>query len=195
MIIIGVGVSPDTLTKEAIEAIENASIIYGSKRAIEIASRYIKSNSNEITDYKSLHLLPSNAIILSTGDPMLSGLGKYASKKDTVIAGISSLQIVCARLKINLTNLAIITAHGRETDIAKKEFIIELKLGKNIFLLPDKLFGVKEIIKIIKNNSNNLYDIFICENLGMDSERIVYGTIDNPPSNNSDLFCIMVVKI
>ena len=194
MIIIGVGVSSDTLTKEAIEAIKNAPIIYGSKRAIEIASKYITSNSYEIKDYEFLHLLPSGAVILSTGDPMLSGLGKYANKTDTIITGISSLQIACARLKVNLTNFAIITAHGRGADIAKKEFIMELNLEKNIFLLPDKLFGVEEIIEIIKNKSNNTYNIFICENLGMDCERIVCGTIDNPPLNNSDLFCIMIVK-
>ena len=42
MKIIGVGAGPGLLTKEAIKAIENAKIIFGSKRAIELAKEHIK---------------------------------------------------------------------------------------------------------------------------------------------------------
>ena len=41
MIIVGVGVGPNMLTEEAIEAISNATDVYGSPRSLELASKYI----------------------------------------------------------------------------------------------------------------------------------------------------------
>ena len=112
MIVVGVGVGPGMLTEEGIQAIRKASVVYGAKRALEIAQDYISCEAKPIKDYKSLHLLPADAVVLSTGDPMFSGLGKFAGEKDTVIPGISSMQVACARTKVNLTNLCAITAHG-----------------------------------------------------------------------------------
>ena len=76
MIVVGVGVGPGMLTEEGIEAIKKASVVYGSKRALELARKYIQSDANPIKDYKALQLLPADAVVLSTGDPMFSGLGK-----------------------------------------------------------------------------------------------------------------------
>src|SRR3990172_8100624 len=112
MKIIGVGAGPGLLTKEAIKAIENAKIIFGSRRAVELAKEYIKCKASILTDY-TLRNLPADAVVLSTGDPMLSGLGKYARKGDQIIPGISSLQIACARLCLEIDNIAVITAHSR----------------------------------------------------------------------------------
>jgi len=71
-------------------AIENAQVIFGSKRALELAKEHINA-SIILTDY-TLKTLPENAVVLSTGDPMLSGLGKYAKTgmklfRNLVIAG------------------------------------------------------------------------------------------------------------
>ncbi|TAH59319.1 MAG: cobalt-precorrin-7 (C(5))-methyltransferase, partial [Methanosarcina mazei] len=67
MIVVGVGVGPGMLTEEGIRAIKKASAVYGAKRAIELAQEYITCEAKTIKDYKSLHLLPADAVILSTG--------------------------------------------------------------------------------------------------------------------------------
>jgi len=69
------------LTEEGIQAIRKASVVYGAKRALEIAQDYISCEAKPIKDYKSLHLLPADAVILSTGDPMFSGLGNLQVKR------------------------------------------------------------------------------------------------------------------
>jgi len=86
MKIVGVGAGPNLLTQEAISAIENAIVIFGSGRAIELAKEHIRCEAHEIADY-TLSSLPEDAVILSTGDPMLSGLGKFAKKGDEIIPG------------------------------------------------------------------------------------------------------------
>jgi cobalt-precorrin-7 (C5)-methyltransferase len=193
MIIVGVGVGPGMLTQEAIEAIKNAPVIYSSKRALELASAYINCETREIENYRELHLLPEDAVVLSTGDPMFSGLGKFAGDGDRVIPGISSLQVTCARLGVNLTDIAAITAHGRGASLAKDALVQELKLGKNIFLLPDESFGVSEVLGILRKMQLNAR-IYVCENLGYPHERIESGTVDSPPAVESDMFCIVVVR-
>lgn len=193
MIIVGVGVGPNMLTQEAIEAIRNASVVYGSERAIELASKYIKCETCKIENYRTLHLLPKNAVVLSTGDPMFSGLGKFAGEGDKIIPGISSLQVACVRLGVNLSNLAVITAHGRDPAPAKKALVQELKLGKNIFMLPDTSFGTVEVAAVLRELEMDAR-IYACEDLGYPDERISCGNVDTPPLVGSGMYCIMVVR-
>ena len=193
MIVVGVGVGPGMLTEEGIEAIRNASIIYGAKRALELAQKYIACKTSTIKDYKSLHLLPDDAVVLSTGDPMFSGLGKFAGEKDTIIPGISSMQVACARTRVNLTNLTAITAHGRDFEPAKAELVRELKNGRNVFLLPDAKFGSKEVAEVLLEMGLSA-ELYTCENLGYPEERIAKGTPENPPIAETILYGLMVVQ-
>ena len=193
MIIVGVGVGPNMLTQEAMDAISNASIIYGSKRSIELAKDFINCEPQLIKDYKKLHLLPEDAVLLSTGDPMFSGLGKFAKEGDRIIPGISSLQVACSRLGVSLANLAAITAHGRDPAPAKEALIQELNLGKNIFMLPAPNFGPAEVAEILKELGIDAM-IYVCENIGYPDERIAGGSVDEPPVAESDLFAVMIVR-
>lgn len=171
MKIVGVGAGPNLLTREAIVAIESAELILGSKRAIELAKEYIRCKVHELEDY-TLVSLPENAVVLSTGDPMLSGLGKFAKKGDIIIPGISSLQLACCRLNLDLGNISVISAHSRDIEGVKKKLTEELRKNVDIFILPDATFGVNEIIYLIK--SLDLHrNITICEKLGYKDERII----------------------
>lgn len=193
MIVVGVGVGPGMLTEEGIRAIRTASVVYGAKRALELAQQYITCEAKVIKDYKSLHLLPADAVVLSTGDPMFSGLGKFAGEKDTVIPGISSMQAACARTKVNLTNLCAITAHGRDFEPAKTELVRELKYGRNIFLLPEEAFGSLEVAEILKEMGIEA-ELYACENLGYPDERIEKGTPQNPPVPTTILYGLLIVQ-
>ena len=77
MKIVGVGCGPGMLTEQATQAIRAAHLIYGSSRAIDMAKNLIPENCTvrSISDYRNLSQLPDNAVVLSTGDPMLAGLG------------------------------------------------------------------------------------------------------------------------
>jgi len=63
MIIVGVGAGPGMLTQEAIKAIGEAGLIYGSQRAVDIASDLFRTDSiiRIIEDYKQLRVLPEEA--------------------------------------------------------------------------------------------------------------------------------------
>lgn len=192
MKIVGVGAGPNLLTQEAISAIGNATLIFGSRRAIELVKEHIKCEAHEITDY-SLSSLPQDAVVLATGDPMLSGLGKYAKKGDEIIPGVSSLQLACSRLRLDVDSLSVITAHSRDIEKVKNQFIMELRNGKNVFLLPDSSFGVHEISQLLKSRSM-FRKLSICERLAYPDERISTGTTEEPPAAESNLYCIVITN-
>ncbi len=192
MITVGVGAGPNLLTLEAISAIENATVIFGSKRAIELAKEHIKCETHEITDY-TLNSLPQDAVVLSTGDPMLSGLGKFAKTRDKIIPGISSLQLACSRLRLDIDAISVITAHSRDVENVKNRLVAELRSGKNVFLLPDSSFGANEIADFLKSQGL-LRKISLCERLAYPDERISTGTTEQPPVAESNLHFIVISK-
>lgn len=190
MKIVGTGCGPGMLTEEAIRAIREAGKIYGSKRAIETVREYIVSGCpiEEIRDYKNLASLPSDSVVLSTGDPMLAGLGNLAGD---VIPGISSLQVAAARLHIPLPRISVVLAHGRDHSSAVTETVGELSRGKIVFLVADPGFDVKELAEALVPCYGD-DKIAVCEDLGYQDEQIRIGSYKEPPLPGSRLFSLLI---
>ena len=140
MMVIGVGCGPGMMTEEAIKELTKARTVCGSKRSLELARAHIRKDAKvvQVDDYAALEDMPEKAVLLSTGDPMLSGLG-YRSEK--VIPGISSMQAAYARLGAPLENTVIMSAQGKYQPIAIKNAVEEVLRGRNVFLLADATFS------------------------------------------------------
>jgi cobalt-precorrin-7 (C5)-methyltransferase len=190
MKIVGVGCGPGMLTETAIGVISGADLIYGSKRAIDTVRPYIRDGCNvqEIRDYRDLGTLPVNAVLLSTGDPMLAGLGYLPGE---VIPGISSLQVAAARLHLSLAKVSVVLAHGRDHTHATEKTLLELSRGKIVFLVPDPKFSVPELAKALVPGHREI-TMVVLENLGYPEENILMGTPDNPPRPASELFSLVI---
>jgi len=190
MKIIGVGCGPGLLTEQAIQELKQARSAYGSDRAIGLARAYLPKDCTvrSIDDYKKLPELPENAVILSTGDPMLAGLGYL---NGTVIPGISSLQIAAARLHIPLSRVTVVVAHGRGHEQGMQDTVEEVKRGKIVFLLADPKFSVSGLYSRLAELSLPL-QVAVCENLAYPGERIVAGDIASPPLPESGLYSLVI---
>jgi cobalt-precorrin-7 (C5)-methyltransferase len=190
MKIIGVGCGPGMLTEQAIREISRAATIYGSQRAIELAQLHFSPGCavKTIDDFKNLKKLPQDAVILSTGDPMLAGLGYLAGE---VIPGISSLQVATARLHIPVSQVSVVVAHGKGHEKGMQDTIGELKRGKIVFLLADPKFNVRELYTRLSTLSMPM-KIALCENLGYPSERILVQDIQSPPRPAESLYSLVI---
>ncbi|MDD1696375.1 MAG: cobalt-precorrin-7 (C(5))-methyltransferase [Methanoregula sp.] len=190
MKIIGVGCGPGLLTEQAITEISRARTIYGSDRAIEIAQPHISIDCKvkTIDDFKSLDKLPGDAVVLSTGDPMLSGLGFLAGE---VIPGISSLQVAAARLHIPISRVSIVVAHGRGHEKGMQETIEEITRGKIVFLLADPKFSVPELYTRLTPLSLPV-KVALCENLAYPNESIIIRGLESPPIPEEVLYCLVI---
>ena len=124
MKVVGVGCAPGLLTEEAIRVLRGSKRVYGSRRAIEIARESLPRSCevHEIRDYSSPDI-PEDAVLLSTGDPMLAGLGDRGGE---VITGISSLQLAFTRLRLPLARVSVVDGHARDHGQAIAETVEEL---------------------------------------------------------------------
>jgi len=190
MIIVGVGAGPLMLTEEARRAIARARLIYGSNRAIDLAREHIAPGTsvNVIENYRALNELPAEAVVLSTGDPMLSGLGYLDGE---VIPGISSLQVACARLKISELLVTAITVHGRSLDAEPIAF--ELARDRCVFLLTDDGTDIHGLCRILEERGLHR-DVAAFRDLGYPGERVVMGDTANPPEAPG-LSCVMIGRL
>jgi cobalt-precorrin-7 (C5)-methyltransferase len=190
MKIIGVGCGPGLLTEQAIQELKKARFAYGSDRAIGLARPFLPENCTvrSIDDYKKIGALPENAVILSTGDPMLAGLGYL---KGEVVPGISSLQVAVARLHIPLSRVIVIVAHGRGHEQGIRDTIDEIKRGKIVFLLADPKFSVDQLYCRLSDLALPL-QVAVCENLAYPKERIIVGSIDSPPHPETGLYSLVI---
>ena len=190
MKIIGVGCGPDLLTEQAIKLIRESSLIYGSDRAIMIARPYIRPDCmvRTIDDFKALPSLPGDATVLSTGDPMLAGLGYLEGE---VIPGISSLQLASARLRIPLARIVPVVAHGTGHKKGIEQTLEELERGMIVFLIADPKFDTGALFKALTRLKKDVR-VAACENLGYPDERIEIGTARAPPSVQNDLYSLMI---
>ncbi|MEN6516691.1 MAG: cobalt-precorrin-7 (C(5))-methyltransferase [Methanospirillum sp.] len=189
MRIVGVGCSPGFLTVRASAIIREADEVWGSARAIALAVDELRPGCpvHEIEDYRGLRELPRGAVVLSTGDPMLSGLGYLPGE---VEPGVSSLQLALARLRIPWTRVAVLTAHGRNHDEAVTAAADEVGRGRVVFLIADPAFPVQALADALSLLGDDIR-IAICENLGYPGERIACGTVAAPPEPSSALFVVL----
>ncbi len=189
MKIVGVGCGPGMLTEEAVFALKEARLVYGSRRAIELARKALARSCeiHEIRDYSSLDL-PEVAVLLSTGDPMLAGLGDRCGE---VIPGISSLQLAFARLRLPLVKVAVVDGHNRDRGRTISETVEEVRRGKIVFLLPDPSFPMADLAAMFRKERIPC-SIALCEDLGYPAERITLGTPEKPPVIQSRLFSLVV---
>jgi cobalt-precorrin-7 (C5)-methyltransferase len=189
MKVIGVGCAPGMLTGEAILVLKGARKVYGSHRAIEIAGAALPRSCeiHEIRDYSTLSI-PDDAVLLSTGDPMLAGLGDRGGE---VIPGISSLQLAFARLRLPLARVAVVDGHARDSSQAIAGTLEELRRGKIVFLLPDPSFPLEALAGALRSEGIPC-TIALCEDLGYPAERIARGTPEAPPAARSRLFSLVI---
>ncbi len=190
MKIIGVGCGPGMLTEQAIKELRRARTVFGSERAIGLARAYLPEGCmiRSIDDYKNLGKLHTDAVLLSTGDPMLAGLGYLSGE---VIPGISSLQVASARLHIPLSRVSVVVAHGRGHEKGMAETVDEVKRGKIVFLLADPKFNVRELYSRLAALSPPI-QVALCENLGYPEEKILVKTIESPPEPSAALYSLFI---
>ncbi len=190
MKVVGVGCGPGMLTEAAIMAVQNADVIYGSERAIARAMAFIPSSCavHVIADYRALRGVPETAVVLSTGDPMLAGLGYLGGE---IISGISSYQYACAKLHVPMTKTVIINAHAKDHDQAVADIFFEVKRGKIAFVIADPGFNVAALAMQLHEELQDCR-IAVCERLGYPDESIRIGDAHDPPLPSSPLFVVFV---
>ncbi len=174
VVVIGVGCCPGHLTEKAVEELKRAEVVFGSRRALEIAGGFVRGEVRELKrfDEETLRRIEElgkekRVAVLSTGDPMVAGLGRKV--RGEVVPGISSVQLALARLGIDLSEVIVLDCHGKGLgEIGERKLLI----------LADRNF-----------DPSGFKRYFVLENLGYENERVCENC-----DIRSDLVIVVVVE-
>ena len=212
--IVGVGPgSPDYVTPAARKTVQEAQVIIGAQRSLNLFEPDIHGETMALTA-KNLNAAlkyavesvekGKNVALLSTGDPGFSGLLKSILNSNlvralevNVIPGVSSIQACAARLGISWDDACLFTFHQGNVCVDKKEELATcLKAGRDAMLLPDfKEFPPKEIANfLIKSGLDSQTPVFICENLTLSDEKVTASTLEGVLKLDFHALCVMVIK-
>jgi len=162
--IVGAGICEGHITEIGKKIIGDADVVYGSKRALKLVRRYIKGEEvvlkrfdEEIRKNIEKEAEKTNVVVVSTGDPLVSGLGTLFD--GIVVPGISSVQVALAKLRVDLCDVLVVDAHAKKFEIKNRHLLI----------LADKKFDVSMF---------GHREVIVLENLCEKDERIIYGLAD-----------------
>jgi cobalt-precorrin-7 (C5)-methyltransferase len=211
--IVGTGPgSPEYITLAAKKAVQQAELVVGAQKSIELFKDYIRGETLILTAQSIQEALKQSVdsakndvktVLLSTGDPGFAGLLRsvldhklLSSNQINVIPAVSSLQVCAARLVICWDSARLFSFHEGVTEEKKAELAKAVLSGKDAFVLPDpKTFPPKEIASYLLNQGvKGKTQVFLCENLTLENEKILASTLAEAVNVNSASLCIMVIK-
>lgn len=196
--IIGLGPGNlDYITKKGENLISTSDVLIGGKRNLESIKNFegekivLDSNLREIIEYINNNKEKQISII-SSGDPLIYGIGRYLSKNIdnkmlNMVSGISSLQYIFSKIYVDMNDVYITSSHGKVPDF---DYILS---HKKVCMVTDSKIGPKQISReIIDRNLNKI--IVVGENLSYDNEKI---TIAKPEEiiriDNFDMNVVVIL--
>lgn len=200
--IVGIGPgSKDYLTSAALNIVELADVIFGSKRALDLFETKVekieldaKDMTKSFKDALGKAGNGKNVVILSTGDPGFSGILKPILKlnKDIeieVIPGISSVQLCAAKLKMPWDEANIVTMHGKGIS---EDILDAINNEKPSIILPN--FKPCELAQfLIENGIDMNKKAAVCEKLSYEDERIIEGSLEDISKMEFNYMSVIVI--
>jgi precorrin-6y C5,15-methyltransferase (decarboxylating) CbiE subunit len=178
--IIGCGPgSPGYLTMNAIRAVESVSVLFGAKRLLALFQDFPGKKIEVIGELQAVYSLLENYIethvavgVLVTGDPSIASLAqpilkRFGAGRCRIVPGISSVQVACARLGLDLCDTLLINAHKDMPDKDPET----LQKNKNILVLIGNKKSDDWVIRtaVVLRETHVLY---ACSDLSLETESI-----------------------
>ena len=180
--IVGIGMgSPETLTREAAAALDACDCMIGARRMLEAAARSGVPAYDGIAPAKIAATIAEHpehrrvAVVMSGDSGFFSGTKKLlpllAGHHVRVIPGLSSMQVLCARLQTSWDDARAISLHGRTGSVVPEV----LKHGK-VFALTDGADALKRVCADLCDAGLGDARVSVGQRLSYPDEVVITGT-------------------
>lgn len=120
--------------------------------------------------------------VFSSGDPFIYGIAEeirraFPYAEVSIFPDLSSLQILCARLKIPFTCVKAISFHGRPLEV--KILLREILENRYVAIFTDSNNSPGTISRVLRDKGFKELKIFVGEHLGALDEKIHEGSADD----------------
>jgi len=192
--VIGIGFRP--LEKKARDILLGSDAVLTNKSLHDVFKRYdeyegardkiiVHDTVYEMLDYIADNFRDRKIALIAAGDPMFFGIGRlvierFGQESAEIFPDLSSMQVAFSRVKETENNALMISLHGgpdpkkrrkREYEIAELPYL--LKRHDKIGILTDRDNGPDKIAKEISGADAQIY---VCEKIGYDDEKIIKGS-------------------
>ena len=195
--LIGCGCGCDTLTAEAREAIGRAEVLVGAPRLLkafpDAAERKPALSTNGILEALKQTGGRDTAVLFSGDSGFYSGAGvlleALEGEETVLLPGISSLQLLSARLNEPWQEWRLCSAHGRDCDP-----VAAVCGGKPVFFLTGGKQGPSELCRQLKEAGLGFLQAAAGENLGMPGELIRRGSAEEFAQRSFTPLSVLLVR-
>ncbi len=188
--IIGLGVVAQAqLSEEALQAINKADLIVGSKRQLQVIESVLNAlpkppHCEQLPALSALKKLinahsANSTVVLASGDPLYYGIGRwfsrhYAAECLVFYPAVSSVQAACHVLGLALQDVDVLSLHGRPLETIRRYF----QVNKTLLVLTDKHSTPQVLAKECSAAGLLGSELWVCEKLGYKEQRIRHYSVN-----------------
>lgn len=176
-IIVGAGLgTADALTGEARRAIESADAVLATARLAALSPRAEVCAFYELAGRAIAGSAARTALLVSGDVGFFSAAGKLRERLlphggVTLVPGLSSMQVMCAKCGVSYEKLCFKSLHGRTGSI-----LGAVSYHEKIFALTGGENNAQAVCKSLADAGLGGLTVHLGENLGAENERVLHGT-------------------
>ena len=181
------------ITPIALEAIAGADILVGGQRLLDVFAGEgqiqfpLGRDLQQALAFINEHRENKRVAVLVSGDTGIYSFADYLARhmdNDFLefIPGISSVQLMFARLKKSWHDALILSMHGRKTDALAEQ----IKDAPVTALLTGEPWTPRRIAQYLLENNINDLTTAIGQNLSYDDERIIFTSLQKISEDNNN---------
>jgi len=197
IVVVGIGADGfEGLAPAAQAELRRASVIYGSRRQLEMLDETVTAQRREWPSpmLPALRSLPAGVHVLASGDPMLHGVGGtlvrlFGPHRVRVLPHVSSFALACARLGWTVHDTEVISLVTAEPHTA-------IRRGGRAVVLSRDATTPATLARLLADTGRGESDFTVLEQLGGPAERRRDATAAQwaagPPTDIDDLNVVAV---
>jgi len=199
--VVGIGMSPKDLTEAHRRIIEEAEVLAGGSRHLAFfpdhpADRILLEGGLDaaISRIRSC-AHEKRVVVLASGDPNLFGIAprlvrEFGQENVVIHPNVTAVQAACARLKQSLSDVRVVSLHGRKDLSALNEALCS---KKSVMVYTDPVNGPGAIARYLRELGRT-DQICVLEDLGLENERIRWMGLEEAESARFSRLTMVFIK-
>ena len=183
--IIGMGMTVEDLTARHLEIIDQADILVGGKRLLDLfkesraRKKVIGRDIDGVVNFVRQEMKKKHVVVLASGDPLFFGIGRrmvdaVGARNTRIYPNISSVSAAFARIKEAWDDVRVISLHGRDNE---RRLFKALEEENKIAVLTDPKNNPARLAARLLEKQVLNYKICVLEALGSASEKFNWYTL------------------